>query len=149
MLSIAATHGRAFAARTRRAIGIAATAALAAGCGTTSMLVPTAQTQAAIGQIRAHVDGNNNTVLRVSAEHLVQPTRLASNLTAYVVWIRPATGGDFVRAGRLVPDPTGSASFSTSTPWRDVELIVTAEQTPAVTRPAETVVLRGYASPRQ
>lgn len=128
---------------------MAALAVLLVACSTTSMLVPTSQSQAAIGQIKAHVDGNNNTVLRVDVEHLVQPTRMSPDLTAYVVWIRPAAGGNFVRAGQLAPDPGGRGSFSTSTPWRDVELIVTAESTPVVANPAEMVVLRGFASPRQ
>jgi hypothetical protein len=123
-------------------------ALLLGGCGTTSVLVPAAETPAAIGSIRAKLNGNN-TLLTLSAEHLAHPTRLAPSLTTYLVWIRPSAGGDFHKMGQLLPDAAGRASFETASTWRDVEVLVTAEETSAAQRPGTFVVLKGYASPRE
>ena len=132
--------------------GFAAAAALAvlplAAVGCSSQiheLRPAQRNPAALGNIKAKADDNKNTVLEVRAEHLAPPAALDPTLNTYVVWIRPGVAQEFTNVGQLAMRSDRSGQMQATTPFREFNVLVTAEQSGTARVPSTFVVMEGYA----
>jgi hypothetical protein len=116
-----------------------------AGCAKSHELRPVDRNPAAVGTIKASADANKNTLLDVRVEHLAPPTSLDPTLSTYVVWIRPAAGGEFVNIGQLAMQDDRSGRLRATTPHPEFDVLVTAEQSGTVKFPSTFVVMQGRA----
>jgi hypothetical protein len=104
-------------------------------------MLGSADIPAAQGTVTATSAENNNTAIVVDVHHLAPPERVQPGATTYVVWAR-ATGGDlYQNLGALRVDSDLHGRLRTVTPLRSFDVIVTAEQSPTVTTPANKRVL--------
>ncbi len=118
--------------------------ALAAGCATptTFQMTPDPSTPAAEGTVAIKEEGNKNLKLKVEVAHLPPPENLAGNLNTFVVWLQPAGTQKLVNLGALTIGSDRKGKLSTTTPYRDFTLYVTAEPSGQVSQPSEHLVLR-------
>ena len=104
---------------------------------TTAAAVPAASGTATIG-----TDSNGNTTLAVQVSNLAPPANLTPPATAYVVWIQPPDQ-PAQNAGILTVNGNAlTGSFTTTTPYKNFELLLTAEGDPRATAPTGPVVMR-------
>ena len=89
---------------------------------TSATIVPGAR-----GDVEVGKDKNGNTKLKMTVQHLAVPEDLTPPKTVYVVWLQER-GGTPENQGQLKVDKKLKASFETTTPSRNFDLIVTAEQ---------------------
>ncbi len=91
---------------------------------------------AAEGTVTVSDAGNNNTGVNVNVRHLARPQRIDPSASTYVVWAKPLS--DYGRPqslGALNVDQELNAKLSSTTPFRDFEIFVTAESSPQVQDP--------------
>lgn len=88
---------------------------------TAAAIVPSAS-----GEVNTSTDHNGNTKLVMKVKHLAKPGRLTPPKTAYVIWIK-APDADATNEGQLTVNDKLDATFTSVTPLRNFELIVTAE----------------------
>lgn len=116
---------------------LAGVAAWASGIRMTgSPVVPSAA-----GNIDLDHDHNGNTVLKIKVEHLAQPTSLAPPKSVYAVWVQPPDREPEL-AGELKTGKDLKGSFETSTPYKNFDVFITAEDTAHPQQPSGPVVLR-------
>ncbi len=98
------------------------------------------------GLVTTKDDGSDTTSLEVQLEGLEPPAKLGPNLTTYVVWLRPSSGGNYQNVGplRLCINRTGR--LSTTAPYSEVEVLVTAEPQSSVVEPGDYVIGQTLAS---
>jgi len=108
-------------------------------------LRPAQRNPAALGNIKAKADDNRNTVLDVRAEHLAPPAALDPTLSTYVVWIRPIGAQEFTNAGQLAVRSDRSGRLLVTTPFPEINVLVTAEQSGTARAPSTFVVMEGHA----
>jgi len=101
-----------------------------------------AEFPAATGKVDFGKDENGNTKAKVEVKHLAKPESLVPAKTHYVVWVQP-TGkeAESVGALRVNDDLNGELEFVTT--HREFDIFVTAEDSPRVTSPSGTEVMRG------
>ncbi len=99
----------------------------------------------ATGTISSKLDDNHNLLLEVKLAHLPPPSNLDPELTTYVVWIRPLSGGSYQNVGQLIMGSDREGELTTSTAFGEVDLIVTAEASPTPREPSIFTVLQGTA----
>ena len=98
---------------------------------------------AAMGTVHAKVDKNGNLAITLDAKHLAPADRLAPAHSNYVVWIQ-ATDKQPEEVGVLSVDPTKeTATISTTVPYHQFDIFVTAEDNPKPTSPSSDEALRG------
>ena len=126
------------------AAALCALVALAVGCATatTFQMTPDPSTPAAEGQVSVKAESNNNLSLKVKVAHLPPPENLAGNLNTFVVWLQPSGTDKLVNLGALGIGSGRSGKLSTTTPYRDFTLYVTAEASGQVSKPSDHLVLR-------
>lgn len=117
----------------------------AVGCSQIHELRPAQRNPAAVGNIKAKADDNKNTVLEVRAEHLAPPAALDPTLNTYVVWIRPGVAQEFTNVGQLAMRSDRSGQLQATTPFREFNVLVTAEQSGTARVPSTFVVMEGHA----
>lgn len=101
-------------------------------------IVPAAQGKVDLGH-----DRNGNTTVDVDVKHLAPPTSLTPPKNFYVVWIQPPNQQP-QNVGTLTVNPNSlGGSFRTTTPSKNFDIIVTAEDNPRPQSPSGPVVLRG------
>jgi hypothetical protein len=105
-----------------------------------STLVP-----AAIGTIHTDNDPNGNTGVKISVHHLANPHELSPGYSSYIVWIRPRDQ-QAVNAGELRVNDNLEGSLQTTTPNKDFDVFVTAENNPRADTPTGPEVLHGTVS---
>ncbi len=108
-------------------------------------LTATPLNPSATGEISVSRD-KENLKLDIDAKHLPRPQDLAPELSSYVVWLRPSGGETWTNAGALRLDQDRDASIEVRTPYRDVDVAITAERTPTPDRPSRYQVLEGKVS---
>ncbi len=102
------------------------------------IIVPGAQ-----GVVKLSHDNNGNTVMELDGHHLAPPANLTPAKSYYVVWIQPRNQPLQI-AGTLTVNPQKEdASFKTSTPFKDFEVLVTAEDNPRPASPSDVQVFKG------
>jgi hypothetical protein len=112
----------------------------ATGCGPREqMMAASGHTPAAQGTVSAEKGDNGNTVARVRVKHLAPPSRLASDATTYVVWLK--AGHDPIRnVGALTIDDDLTGEIEFMTPHEIFRVTVTPESTPTTTAPMHAPV---------
>jgi hypothetical protein len=102
-----------------------------------SSLVP-----AATGKISYEHDRNGNIKFTVATKNLAAPSQLTPAKNAYVVWIEPRDQQP-QNAGVLTVNNNLEGSFSSTTPQKTFNVVVTAEDSPTATQPSGPEILHG------
>ena len=108
---------------------------------TASASVPGARAEVEIGK-----DDNGNTKLKISVHHLANLENLTPRASAYVVWLQERDGNAH-NQGQLKMDKNLKANFETSTPFKNFDVFVTAEQDFRATSPSGQEVLKATVQP--
>jgi hypothetical protein len=109
---------------------------------TAASIVPGARAQVEISQ-----DGNGNTKVKMTVEHLANPANLTPPATGYVVWLRERNG-DSENQGQLKMNKNLEANFETVTPFKSFDVFVTAESDFGIKGPFGAQVLTATVQPR-
>ncbi|HKU23495.1 MAG TPA: hypothetical protein VJQ50_20960 [Terriglobales bacterium] len=105
-------------------------------------MVAGSQVPAAAGKISYEHDRNGNVKFTVSTKNLAAPSQLTPAKNAYVVWIEPRDQQPH-NAGVLTVNDNLEGSFSSTTPSKTFNVVVTAEDSPTVTQPSGPEILHG------
>jgi len=108
---------------------------------TAASIVPGARAQVEIGK-----DNNGNTKLKMTVQHLANPANLTPPATGYVVWLRERSG-ESENQGQLKMNKNLQATFETTTPFKNFEVFVTAEQDFGIRGPSGSQVLTATVQP--
>lgn len=124
-------------------VTLAAIAVLAAACGPRTVPVQVVPEQpAARADLRIGSDANDNTTIDLRVRHLAEPQRLSPPRNVYMVWIQPRGRDVPELLGQLQVDRRLEGRLRTVTPYREFELMVTAEDDTVVTEPSGQLALR-------
>ncbi len=115
------------------------------GCATTREMIGGGNTQtytleispkvpAATGKVDVSTNKDGNHTVDVKVERLAEPSRVFDGASTYVVWLI-APNSPPTNVGVLPLDSDLKGSLETKTPFRNFQVEVTAEPTPAATRP--------------
>jgi len=107
---------------------------------TAASIVPAATGRAEVGN-----DKNGNSKVKITVEHLAKPENLTPSKNSYVVWFQES-GGTQESEGQLKVDKNLKAEFETTTPWRNFQILITAEDDPTAKTPSGPEVLRATVS---
>jgi hypothetical protein len=102
----------------------------------TSSSVPAAEARAILDH-----DRNKNVRVTLEVRHLAKPQSLAPAKDTYVVWIQPE-GQEANNVGVLRVNDELKGDFRTTTPYKKFDLFVTAEDSPTVSSPSGTEIMR-------
>ena len=102
----------------------------------TSSTVPAAEGRAIVEH-----DRNKNVQVTLEVRHLAKPQSLAPAKGTYVVWIQPE-GQEPNNVGVLRVNDELKGDFRTTTPYKKFDLFVTAEDSPTVSTPSGTEIMR-------
>ena len=97
---------------------------------------------AAMGVVHVNTERNGNLALEVEAKHLAPPDRLSPAHSNYIVWVQPSGQQPQMLGELRVNTQDEAASFKTSVPYHNFDIVVTAEDTAKPTTPSSTEVLR-------
>lgn len=97
---------------------------------------------AATGKIITDNDRNGNTGVDIQVKHMAAPQSLSPAKTAYVVWIQPR-GKDPEVLGTLRVNEDLEGSLRATTPYKDFDVLITAEDNLKPETPSSLVVLKG------
>lgn len=111
------------------------------GCGQTIAVHRTAAVPAATAKAELKVDGNQNAQVSLEVARLAPPKNLTPSKALYVVWAQTRELRSF-SLGRLRLDDEGEGKYVGTVPVHDFRLLVTAEDSPAVEKPSEQIVLQ-------
>lgn len=100
-----------------------------------STLVPAAQ-----GTVHTDTDHNGNTGIKVNVQHLAKPHDVQTGYTSYVVWVQPR-GQSPTNVGELQVNNDLKGSIETSTPAKQFDLFITAENNPRSETPSGPEVM--------
>jgi len=114
----------------------------AAAWGREDRLTNTGLTPAAMGKVTTDNDRNGNTGVEVEVKHMASPEALTPPKTAYVVWIQPR-GKDPEILGLLRVNHELEGSLRATTPYKDFDIFITAEENPKPSSPSGMVILKG------
>jgi hypothetical protein len=96
---------------------------------------------AAKGSVEIGHDRNGNTEIKLTVEHLANPTSLSPSQANYVVWLQDKTSGPENR-GELRVNGKLEGTFQTVTPRKNFDLFVTGENDGTAKSPSGPEVLR-------
>jgi len=108
---------------------------------TAASLVPGAR-----GTVEIGTDKNGNTKVKVKVQHLASPESLTPPQNAYIVWFQQK-GSNPETEGRLTVNKKLEGQFETTTPYKNFDLFITAEQDATTKSPSGTEVLRATVQP--
>ena len=120
---------------------------LAAACATGAFaakkfpLAAAAIVPAAKGSVEVGHDRNGNTEVKLTVEHLANPTSLSPSQANYVVWLQDKNSGPENR-GELRVNGKLEGTFETVTPRKNFDLFVTGENDGTAKSPSGPEVLR-------
>lgn len=103
----------------------------------------TATVPAAEGTAILDQDKNGNLELKLEVRHLAKPEQLNPPKQVYVVWIQPP-GEQPHNAGALRVNDELKGEFRTGTPFKNLDVFVTAEDSATAATPAGPEVLRSH-----
>ncbi len=103
---------------------------------TAASIVPAAKGSVEIGK-----DRNGNTELKLTVEHLANPTSLSPSEANYIVWLQDK-GSEPENQGELKVNGKLEGTFQTVTPRKNFEVFVTGENDSTVKSPSGPEVLR-------
>jgi hypothetical protein len=96
---------------------------------------------AAQGTINIGAEKDGNRTVEVRVQHLSAPERATPGARTYVVWLVPRSGGAPQNMGVLSLRDDLSGSLTTTTSYRDFDVLVTAEDNPGATSPSARSVM--------
>jgi hypothetical protein len=96
---------------------------------------------AAKGSVEVGHDRNGNTEIKLTVEHLANPTSLSPSQAKYVVWLQDKNSGPENR-GELRVNGKLEGTFQTVTPRKNFDLFVTGENDGTAKSPSGPEVLR-------
>src|SRR3954464_8181049 len=96
---------------------------------------------AATGRAEVGTDKNGNRKVKVSVEHLAKPENLTPSKDVYVVWFQES-GANPEPQGQLKVNKNLKAEFETTTPLKNFQILITAEDDPTAKVPSGPEVLR-------
>lgn len=105
-------------------------------------LTNTGTAPAAQGKVITGNDRNGNTEVDVQVKHMATPQSLTPAKQAYLVWVQPH-GQPAQLLGTLRVNEDLEGSLKASTPYKDFDVFITAEDQPKPDTPSSTVVLKG------
>src|ERR1700724_2191568 len=113
-----------------------------AAWGREDRLTNTGTTPAAMGKVITDNDRNGNTGIEVQVKHMAAPQSLTPAKTIYVVWVQPR-GKDPEALGALRVNEGLEGSLKATTPYKDFDIFITAEDSLKPEIPASMVILKG------
>ena len=113
-----------------------------AAWGREDRLTNTGTTPAAMGKVITDNDRNGNTGIEVQVKHMAAPQSLTPTKTTYVVWVQPR-GKDPEALGALRVNEDLEGSLKATTPYKDFDIFITAEDSLKPEIPASMVILKG------
>ena len=112
------------------------------GSCTTSIKFPVSKTvPSAEGVAKISKDKNGNYQIQLTVKHLANPERLTPPRNQYIVWALSEDAKN-QNIGRLSISKSMAGSLKTSTPFRPVQLFVTAETEGTINRPGTYELFR-------
>jgi hypothetical protein len=105
-------------------------------------LVNTGLNPAAEGKVTTETDRNGNTKVHVEVKHMAMPQALTPAKQTYVVWVQPR-GKEPEPLGVLRVNDDLEGSLAATTPYKDFDILITAEDKPNPEVPSGMVVLKG------
>jgi hypothetical protein len=110
--------------------------------GREDRLTNTGAAPAAEGKVITNNDRNGNTNVEVEVKHMATPQSLTPAKQGYLVWVQPR-GKDPELLGALRVNEDLQGSLKATTPYKEFEVFVTAEDSLKPEAPSSTVILRG------
>jgi hypothetical protein len=110
--------------------------------GREDRLTNTGLNPAAQGKVTTDTDRNGNTRIHVEVKHMASPAALSPSKQTYVVWVQPR-GQSPELLGILRVNEDLQGSLDASTPQKDFDILITAEDNPNPAAPSGMVVLKG------
>src|ERR1051325_898430 len=110
--------------------------------GREDRLTNTGAAPAAEGKITTDNDRNGNTGVEVEVKHMATPQSLTPAKQAYLVWVQPR-GKDPELLGALRVNEDLEGTLKATTPYKDFEIFVTAEENMRPESPSSMVILKG------
>lgn len=114
----------------------------ASAWGREDRLVNTGAAPAAEGKVITTNDRNSNTNVEVHVKHMATPQSLTPAHQTYLVWVQPR-GKDPELLGALRVNEDLEGSLKATTPYKDFEVLVTAEDSMRPEMPSSNVILKG------
>jgi hypothetical protein len=114
----------------------------AAAWGREDRLTNTGAAPAAEGKVITDNDRNGNTGVEVQVKHMATPQSLTPARQTYLVWVQPR-GKDPELLGALRVNENLEGSLKAATPYKDFEILVTAEDNMKPEMPSDMVILKG------
>jgi hypothetical protein len=105
-------------------------------------LANTGATPAAQGKVITGNDRNGNTEIDVQVKHLATPQSLTPAKQGYLVWVQPH-GQPAQLLGTLRVNEDLEGSLKASTPYKDFDVFITAEDQMKPDTPSSMVILKG------
>lgn len=110
--------------------------------GKEDKLVNTGTAPAAEGKVTTDNDRNGNTGVDIEVKHMATPESLTPAKQAYLVWVKPR-GKDAELLGALRVNQNLEGSLKAATPYKDFEILITAEDNMKPEMPSPMVILKG------
>jgi len=110
--------------------------------GREDRLTNTGATPAAMGKVITSNDRNGNTEVEVQVKHMAAPQSLTPAKTTYLVWVQPR-GKDPELLGALRVNEDLEGSLKATTPYKDFDIVITAEDNMKPDIPGSMVILKG------
>jgi hypothetical protein len=110
--------------------------------GREDRLTNTGAAPAAEGKVITDNDRNGNTGVEVQVKHMATPQSLTPARQTYLVWVQPR-GKDPELLGALRVNENLEGSLKAATPYKDFEILVTAEDNMKPEMPSNMVILKG------
>ena len=111
-----------------------------AACSQTIKFRPSTVAPAAQAEVSISKDGHGNSIVQLEVKHLASPSSLTPPRGAYVVWAGSADGR-LANLGAIKVDKNLSASMTTTAPFGEFSIFITAEDSPTMSYPAGIRVL--------
>lgn len=104
---------------------------------------------AAQGSVGVRPGGDGNQTVEVRVKHLAPPSRVYDGTQHYVVWLLPEQGGGAPQnLGILGLNDKLEGDLTSQTPYRNFQVLITAEAQPNVTEPSGNRVMAGMVNLR-
>jgi hypothetical protein len=113
------------------------------GCLATKPLKTSDLSTAAEAELTVREGQNDNTLATLQVDHLAEPQKLRGDLEVYSVWIRPSDDQQWKNVGQMKVGDSRSGKFDIVTPYKNFDVLVTAETHGTAEEPSNFVVLNG------
>ncbi len=110
--------------------------------GREDRLTNTGLAPAAEGTVTTDNDRNGNTGVNIHVKHMATPQSLTPAKQTYLVWIQPR-GKEAELLGALRVNENLEGSLKAATPYKDFDILVTAEDNMKPEMPSTMVILKG------